>query len=144
MYEIGLEGREFGVTGNVWAWGTNQLGELGIGSTQTSVAAPTKIQLPSAARAVAAGLHHGLALVDNKIYGWGSNGSGELGDGTSQNRIAPVAVKGLPRRRLTALAATNAGSLAIDRGGNLWGWGEFGTLPQGGDRRKSRRSRFRT
>jgi alpha-tubulin suppressor-like RCC1 family protein len=129
-------GQHFSLTldhaGNVWAWGTNQLGELGIGSTQTSVATPTKLQLPTPARAVAAGLHHGLALVGNKVYGWGSNGSGELGDGTSQNRIAPVAVKGLPRRRLIALAATNAGSLAIDNGGKLWGWGEFGTLPQGG------------
>ena len=130
-------GQHFSLTldhaGNVWAWGTNQLGELGIDSTQTSVATPTKVTLPRAARAVAAGLHHGLALVDNKVYCWGSNGVGELGDGTYQNRIAPVAVVGLPaRRRLTALAATNGGSLALEAGGTLWGWGEFGTVPQGG------------
>lgn len=119
--------------GRVWAWGYNGSGELGVGSSQTSVGTPTKTKLSTAVSAVAAGVHHGLALGgSNKVYAWGSNGVGELGDGTLQNRNAPVAVKGLPRRRLVAIAAMNGGSLALAANGDLWGWGEFGTVPSTG------------
>jgi alpha-tubulin suppressor-like RCC1 family protein len=121
-------------TGKAWAWGFNQIGELGVGSSQTSVGTPTKVKLPTSASAVAAGVHHGLALAahGNKVYAWGSNGVGELCDGTLQNRTSPVAVKGLPRRRLVAVAATNSGSLALAEDGTLWGWGVFGAIPPTG------------
>jgi alpha-tubulin suppressor-like RCC1 family protein len=73
--------------GVVYAWGDNDLGELGDG-TVTQQLRPVSVSLPAGitALAVSAGTSHSLALgIDGRIYAWGSDAYSQLGDGTSIN-----------------------------------------------------------
>jgi hypothetical protein len=102
---------------SLWAWGWNNNGRLGDGTT-TPRALP--VQVLPAVKAVAAGDAHTLALkTDGSLWAWGFNGRGRLGDGTTKERSLPVQV-------LTGVAAVAAGSqhtLALKTDGSLWAWG---------------------
>jgi len=78
--------------GSVWAWGSNNHGELGIGMEAifwTFEPMPTKVM--DNAVSVAAGTGFTLALnTDGGVFGWGFNEFGQLGDGTSEDRTTPV------------------------------------------------------
>jgi len=79
--------------GTVWAWGLNQFGELGNGTTGVPNSSSTPVQVKdphdpsgylSGVKAIAAGSAHGLALKDDgTVWAWGSNQSGQLGNGTN-------------------------------------------------------------
>jgi alpha-tubulin suppressor-like RCC1 family protein len=67
--------------GDVMCWGTNESGQLGIGSTAESLA-PTKLISLSGIGQVAAAARFSCAReVSGKVWCWGSNESGELGTG---------------------------------------------------------------
>jgi alpha-tubulin suppressor-like RCC1 family protein len=69
-------------TGAVVAWGHNDAGELGDGTTETPVA-PVAVSGLSHVTALAAGGDHSLALLsDGTAMAWGYNVFGQLGDGT--------------------------------------------------------------
>lgn len=113
--------------GNVWAWGLNTNGQLGIG---TAVNATTATQVASLAGIVgiASAQHHILALKnDGTVMSWGSNTSGQLGNGSTDAWVAqPVQVMAEPSGYLRAIVAVAAGdhhSLAIDEPGTVWAWG---------------------
>ena len=66
--------------GNVWAWGEDRYGQLGLGGT-TGKTAPTKITSLSNIVMVAAGYRHSMALdEDGKLWAWGQDTYGQLGD----------------------------------------------------------------
>ncbi|MFL5494492.1 MAG: RCC1 domain-containing protein [Gemmatimonadales bacterium] len=81
----------------IFCWGSNDAGELGIGTSTTYSVTPLKVAsslLFSSVSANALG-HHTCALTtDHRAYCWGSNSNGQLGDGTKTTRLAPVAVAG--------------------------------------------------
>lgn len=107
--------------GTVMAWGENEWGQLGDGTTVNSDV-PVKVQGLSDVVAIAAGDYHSLALkADGTVWAWGDNESGELGDGTTTNSYTPVRVKGLSG--VTAIAAGEAHSLALKKDGTVWSWG---------------------
>jgi alpha-tubulin suppressor-like RCC1 family protein len=121
----------FAVTssGAVYAWGDNQSGELGIGST-VSQSLPVRISALSGIVAVAATRYltdytfaaSACALKrDGTVWAWGDNSYGELGDGTTANRLSPVQVSGLTG--CTGIAMNSFG-LAIQQGGSLASWGQ--------------------
>jgi alpha-tubulin suppressor-like RCC1 family protein len=72
-------------SGQVWSWGCNGQGQLGIGGS-TSQTIPQQVTLiggtPFTADAVWSGGNHGLALKAGQVYAWGDNTQGELGLGT--------------------------------------------------------------
>jgi len=107
--------------GSVWAWGDNQSGQIGDGTTVYR-SEPVRTLVVSQIIAVAAGGHHNLALrSDGTVWAWGFNTFGQLGDGTTVSRSTPVQV-----RRLTGIVAIGAGwhhSLALDVDGRVWAWG---------------------
>ena len=117
--------------GSVWAWGRNDDGRLGDGTTTTRTA-PTRVLLPGDAVAVAAGAQHSLALrADGTVWAWGRNVFGQLGDGTVIDRAVPAAVPGLGS--VVAIAAGESFSLALRADGRLWTWGlnDLGQLGDG-------------
>src|SRR5438105_3618488 len=70
----------------VWAWGSNNHGQLGDG-TAIDRSTPVQVQNLSGVTAVCAGSTHNLALkADGTVWAWGANSSGQLGDGTTINR----------------------------------------------------------
>lgn len=77
--------------GTVKAWGLNDYGQLGNGSTahhMTPVAIPS---LDSAIAVLAGDYYHSLALrQDGTVWAWGNNWYGQLGDGTYSLRRLPA------------------------------------------------------
>lgn len=89
-------GTDFGLAlanGGVNAWGENEYGELGDGTTTNSDVPVAVDGLSESVSAIAAGNGHSLALLSSgQVLAWGSNTAGQLGDGTTTNRSTPVAV----------------------------------------------------
>src|SRR5262249_54674200 len=123
-------------TGGVLAWGFNNQGELGNGTTQPSNV-PVTVALPAGTtvKAIIAGCEHSLAITStSQLLAWGFNGDGELGNGTTTDSATPVPVS-LPAG--TTVKAVRAGcehSLALTSSGHVlaWGLGDNGRLRTGG------------
>jgi alpha-tubulin suppressor-like RCC1 family protein len=76
--------------GTIKAWGGNESGQLGYGTTTNTGCkcspAPVTVSALSSVKEVAAGGYHNLALnSDATVSAWGSNNSGQLGNGTTSN-----------------------------------------------------------
>jgi len=115
-HSIGL-----GADGTVWAWGTNNEGELGNGST-VEARAPVQVPAPSGMVAIAAGRAHSLAVrSDGTVWAWGYARDGELGNGSGTTSDIPVQAQGLTGA--VAVAAGDFHSLALRSDGTVWAWG---------------------
>ncbi len=121
--------------GTVWAWGKNDLGQLGIAPINTDRPVPTQVPGLSNIQAIAAGGDFSLALQSNgDVFAWGGNFFGQLADGSTRTRVAPALVQGL--NNITAIAAGVNHALALE--GNscniAWAWGlnGAGQLGDGG------------
>lgn len=123
--------------GGVLAWGANDYGQLGGGST-IDRSWPIGVPGLSGIVAVAAGGFQSFALAgDGTLYAWGQNDSGELGDGTTSNRYVPVRVPGVSG--IVAVATGGGHSLAVTGDGAVYAWGSNG-FGQVGDGTTSDRS----
>ncbi len=135
-----------GSDGNAYAWGYNDSGRLGDG-TSTERHAPVRVKTPDRKTypdlpadftylQVSAGYNYSLAVgSDGNAYAWGYNGNGRLGDGTSTERHAPVRVKTPDRKTYPDLpedftylqvSAGASHSLALGSDGNVYAWGSNG------------------
>ncbi len=136
-----------GSDGNAYAWGYNDSGQLGDG-TSTTRYTPVMVRKPDRSTypdlpadftylQVSAGGYHSLALgSDGNAYAWGHNTYGRLGDGTTTDRDAPVRVKTPDRKTypdlpkdFTYLQVSAGGyhSLALGSDGNVYAWGDNGS-----------------
>ena len=134
----GAHSLALGSDGRVRAWGLNEDGQLGDGTT-TRRLVPTPVAGLTGAVAIAAGTRHSLALKsDGTLVAWGANDSGQLGDGTRNRRTTPVAVSTLTG--VVAVAAGLGHTLAVRSDGTLWAWGD-NTSGQLGDGTHEQRKR---
>lgn len=122
--------------GGLYAWGYNRYGQLGDGTT-IDRSAPVPVALPAGVRvvAIAAGLHHSLAVTSTgQVLAWGANTAGQIGDGTGTNRAAPVAVALPAGGAVIAVAGGGVHSLAVTSTGEVLAWGRnnFGQLGDAG------------
>lgn len=127
--------------GQLYAWGTNDLGQLGNGST-TASNVPVLVDMSGVlngktVRSVSAGLDHTLVLAsDNRVYGWGRNSSYQLGNGSTTNALTPVAALtsgplGGVSVRLAGVTAGMYSSAAMSVDNTtwyVWGQGAYGQL----------------
>jgi len=110
-------------------WGSNQFGQLGIG-TSADTDSPTDVRDLFGIEEMATGLSHTCALFENEtIQCWGANASGQVGDGTmaTSTSHATAGVSGVPH----AITAGGAHTCAIIEfvagvGGSVQCWGENG------------------
>ena len=80
-------------SGNLWAWGLNNKGQLGDGTTSDK-SAPVKIKSGTKFKSVSAGTAHSMAIDESgNLWTWGNNKYGQLGDGTISDHSTPVKVK---------------------------------------------------
>ncbi len=124
--------------GQVLAWGYNQSGQLGNGTTAIS---NVPIQVPGLVGvvAIAAGYEYSLALLsDGSVRAWGANLVGQLGNGTSVASNVPIAVLAPggtgPLFGVKAIAAGAQHGLALLTNSTVlaWGIGQSGQLGNGG------------
>ncbi|MDR2018645.1 MAG: hypothetical protein LBQ00_07225 [Syntrophobacterales bacterium] len=134
--------------GTVWAWGSNEYGQLGngLGGTANNRSAPVQVKdennvgYLSDVIALADGGDHSLALDrDGTVWAWGHNDYGQLGN-NSIDRLphsTPVRVKGKDGvgylSGMKALVAAYDHSLVLASDGTVWAWGhnEYGELGDG-------------
>ncbi len=139
------DGYAIGSDGNVYAWGFNGQGELGVGNdtgpalcddgnvgqppTNPCSTTPVKVDLPlgvtATAIATSGAPQPGAAYAigsDGKLYAWG-NGQGELGDGNENESDSPVVVRLPTGVTPTAVAGGGLNGYAIGSDGNVYAWG---------------------
>lgn len=114
--------------GTVYAWGRNNVGQLGIGTTPSPQEAPVQISGLTDVIALAAGDDHTLALkFDGSIWAWGDNPNGELGTGNNAPSTSPTPLTGITAK---AIAAGGNHSVALLANGTVrtWGFNNHGQL----------------
>ncbi len=117
--------------GTVWAWGRNDRGQLGDGTTSDRLT-PVQVSGLSGVRALAAGSFHSVALkADGTVWAWGDNGHGQLGDGTTVQRNTPVQVPSFGG--VVAVSAGQTHTVVLKADGTAWSWGGNGLSGQLGD-----------
>ncbi len=127
-------GRDHGVAvltdGSVWAWGSNNYGQIGDG-TVTDRTTPVRV-VASGITDAAAGAHHSYALRANgTVASWGRNYRAELGDGTTTARRTPVSVLGVSNA-VTLGSGRDMGNVTLADGRvQAWGHNLYGQLGDG-------------
>lgn len=121
--------------GEVYSFGRNISGQLGLGHAADSLA-PQLVEALSGKRVVgvAAGAEHSVCCTDEgEVYAWGWGTYYCIGDGDVQNRLSPVRVAGLHGINVRRVACGWRHSAAIDDRGRLatWGWGKYSQLGHG-------------
>lgn len=108
----------------VFCWGANAYGQLGIGS-RTDAAAPVRLKAyPEGVTTMAAGGEHVCAIAPaGGVDCWGRGESGQLGDGKSADSSQPVPVTRLDKGTIT-LTAGLAHSCAANSVGGVYCWGD--------------------
>jgi alpha-tubulin suppressor-like RCC1 family protein len=110
--------------GTVWAWGQNDVCQLGQNDT-TSRGTAAQVANLTNVTAIAAGGAHSFALrSDGAVFAWGWNANGQLGLGNVSNAACtPVRVTALDGRGVVELAGGGFHSLARTSLGAVLGWG---------------------
>ncbi|HEY6277378.1 MAG TPA: hypothetical protein VIX86_13720 [Streptosporangiaceae bacterium] len=111
--------------GSVYAWGLGNKGQLGDGTTTSSVSAPVRVHFPARVKIASLPIDvmpydTGLAVdTAGHAWGWGDNSGGELCLGNSREHTTPVK---LPFSHVTTLAGAFEHAL-YDAGGQVWACG---------------------
>ena len=113
--------------GTLWAWGTNQYGQLGDGTRFGRV---SPVLITKNVKKASAGYEYTIALkTDGTLWAWGRNNNGQLGDGTTTDRLSPVQIM----ENATGVTTGSLHSTAIRNDGTLWTWGNnsYGQIGDG-------------
>ena len=106
--------------GTLWAWGDNQWGQLGDGTTEDR---SRPVRVLEGVRSVSAGESHTYAVLeDNTLWAWGRNVSNAF-PGADDLISSPV-----PLNIMDDVASVSTGvctHLAVKTDGSLWAWGKY-------------------
>ncbi|KAH3756159.1 UVB-resistance 8 [Pelomyxa schiedti] len=113
-------------SGQVFSWGYNKFGQLGLGDVNNRTA-PCEVTLLRAEGviAIACGGYHTLAKTDSGImYSWGAGDYGQLGLGTFDPvTCTPHPIPALGGRNVTQISCGAWHSAALYHSGELYTWG---------------------
>lgn len=104
--------------GTLWAWGRNNLGQLGNG-TLTNQLIPIQIGTDNNWKIVSAGDWHSMAIkTDGTLWGWGNNAFYQLGDGTNIIKYFPTQIGTSNDWKFVDTGAKY--TIALKTNGTLW------------------------
>ncbi len=123
----------------LWAWGHNDSGQLGDGTT-TDSSVPVQVIGLTGVTFAKSGLYHTVAArEDGTVWGWGNNEYGQLGGATTATcgdeaepcSPTPILIDGVSSA--IAVSAGYGHSLALTSDGTVWAWGRnaWGQLGDG-------------
>ncbi len=115
------------VDGNLFCWGANSNGVLGIGNSDYYYTVSSPVEVTSPATKWFTLRDNGISNVcgidvNGVLYCWGDNEFGVIGNGTTENANSPVAIFDGNVQFIDA-AVNERNACAIDRDYNLWCWG---------------------
>ena len=106
--------------GTLWAWGRNNHGQLGDGTTHNQHG---PVRIMDNVVYIAAGGYTSFAVrSDGSLWAWGRNNIGQLGDVTTADRHSPVRIM----ENVVSVSAALNHALAVRTDGSLWAWGGGG------------------
>jgi alpha-tubulin suppressor-like RCC1 family protein len=122
--------------GTLWAWGSNEAGELGLGDSYDGDSYDTPTQVGSASdwTAVCAGYGDAFALrSDGTLWSWGWNEDGQLGlgDTTSSDAYDTPTQVGSDSDWTALLGTGYYATFAIRSDGTVWAWSFNGSWQLG-------------
>ncbi|KJE88632.1 hypothetical protein, variant 2 [Capsaspora owczarzaki ATCC 30864] len=113
-------------SGEVYACGNNEHGQLGIGSNE-AMSEPTLVtNLPERIVRIACGNSHAVALSETgRLYAWGAHSSGQLGVGEPlEDRLSPVRVESnVVRDDVADFACGGNHTIILSNSGLLYAFG---------------------
>jgi alpha-tubulin suppressor-like RCC1 family protein len=118
-------------SGDLYCWGTNDWGHLGIGTISAFEYTPVKV-LSNVASVTLSGINAAAITKTGDLYCWGENGTGKVGNGQSgiayggEDPVGESAVQTTPLKVLSNVAFFAAFSktvAAITKTGDLYCWG---------------------
>jgi alpha-tubulin suppressor-like RCC1 family protein len=118
------------ITPELWSWGDNSYGQLGINSTIDKSTPVTTFVGGANWKSVSCGFRHTAAIkTDGTLWTWGINTFGQLGDNTTTRRSTPVTTF-LGENNWKQVSGGGSHTVAIKTDGTLWTWGynAFGQL----------------
>lgn len=110
-------------TSQLWMWGENNFGQLGIGS---DINQPSPVAVDVNYTAVSLGFHHTCALKGTQLYCWGQDSECELAPASPAN--SPIPSEEMPYyvsnlMDVAAVACGAAFTVALRSDGTVWFWG---------------------
>lgn len=115
-------------SGEVFGWGGNSAGELGLGHN-TNQTTPSRVTDLSGVviQKVVCGSSHAMALSNEGVlYTWGNNSYGQLGTGNTEGRNCPFKMPTNMGRVVEIAASCYSGtSAAATQAGKVYRWGEW-------------------
>jgi alpha-tubulin suppressor-like RCC1 family protein len=111
--------------GEVYSWGINSRGELGIGD-KNERSVPHLVKFPNQEKvtAVFCGGNFSAAITeDGSLYTWGSNSDGQLGIGSNDTQTLPTKVDLPSPSPVIDVACGFYHMLALTKNNILWVWG---------------------
>ncbi len=112
--------------GELWAWGDNSFGQLGIGSLVNTYE-PVKVKTDRKFVEVSSSSYACYAIdTENKLWAWGRNDGGQLGNGTTAQSTVPTEV--IKIKGVSKISMKSNHAYALDLDGHIWVWGDFGDI----------------
>ncbi|XP_060782471.1 probable E3 ubiquitin-protein ligase HERC4 [Neoarius graeffei] len=119
--------------GQLFTWGQNSHGQLGLGKHEPSSQAPQHLKtlcgIPLAQ--IGAGGDHSFALsLSGTVFGWGRNSAGQLGLGHTKDMYVPTCVNNLSQKKTISISCGEEHTATLSKGGTVFtfGSGRYGQL----------------
>ena len=113
------------VDGTLWCWGSNGLGQLGIGEpTDVPKVSPTRVGTATDWVRVATGHAFTCGMrADGTLWCWGGNEFGQLGIGAPAEELQPIPVQ-VDDSTWVDVTVAEGHACGIRAAGTLWCWGD--------------------
>lgn len=115
----------------MYSLGSNNLGQLGLGSTENENSFMRIDDIYDARKVFAGENTSSVLCYSGKLYSWGNNKFGQLGDATIVNKIIPTEIKSIIGVKRISISKGHTISLLVNGNVMIWGNNSYGELGNG-------------